>query len=130
MSVQHMADVEEEIKEWVNEYIKVLNTGKTKFVEKNVDYEAMYNKDGEIYGKYGLSKKMSLEEYEDSFKSNTLYYMKKGWDKKFEFESYELKDDEAHVKIKAEGAKRQDQPLIIKKIKGKWKLIWIPTWGF
>ena len=118
-----MADVEEEIKEWVNQYIKVLNTGKTKFVEENVDYEAMYNKDGEIYGKYGLSKKMSLKEYEESFKTQTLFFMKNGWDKKFEFESYELKDDEAHVKIKAEGAKRQDQPLIIKKFKKKWKLI-------
>ena len=125
-----MANEEEEIKEFVAEYIKVLNTGKTKFVEKNIDYEAMYNKDGEIYGKYGLSKKMSLKEYEESFKTNTLFFMKQGWSKVFEFESYEMKGDEAHVKIKAEGAKRQDQPLILKKIKKDWKLIWLPTWGF
>ena len=125
-----MANEEDEIKEFVNEYIKVLNTGKTKFVEENIDYEAMYAKDGEIYGKYGLSKKMSLKEYEESFKTQTLFFMKQGWDKKFEVESYEMKGDEAHVKIKAEWAKRQDQPLIIKKAKKKWKLIWIPMWGF
>ena len=124
-----MGNDEKDIKEFVEEYIKVLNSGKTKFVEKNVDFEAMYAKDGEVFGEYGLSKKMSLKEYQQSF-NTTLSFMKKGWDKKFEFESYEMKGDEAHIKIKAEGAKRQDQPLIIKKIKGKWKLIWVPTWGF
>ena len=121
---------EDEIKNFVKKYIEVLNTGNTKFVEQNTDIKAMYEKDGEIYGKYGLSKKMDVNEYEKSFKSKTLYYMKKGWDKKFELESIEIKGEEAVVKIKAEGAKSQGQPLILKKIKGKWKLIWIPTWGF
>ncbi|MHA1378883.1 MAG: nuclear transport factor 2 family protein [Candidatus Helarchaeota archaeon] len=125
-----MTNEETEIKNFVDNYIKVLQTGKVKFVEENVDIKAMYEKDGEIYGKFGLSKKMSLKEYEKSFLKNTLYYMKKGWDKKFEFESFEIKDDGAIVKVKAEGAKRQDQPLILKKIDGKWKLIWIPTWAF
>ena len=119
-----------EIREFVEKYIKVLKTGETKFVEKNVDYEAMYAKDGEIYGEYGLSKKYTLKEYEELFKTQTLFYMKKGWDKNFEFESMELKGDEAYIKIKAEGAKRQDQLLILKNISGKWKLIWIPTWAF
>lgn len=121
---------EEDVKEFVKNYIEVLNTGKTKFVEKNVDIQTMYNKDGEIYGKWGLSKKMDIKKYEDQFKNQTLYYMKKGWDKKFEFESVEFKDDEAIIKIHAEGQKNQAQPMILKKINGKWKLIWIPQWGF
>lgn len=123
-------DLEKEIREFTDNYIKVLNSGKTKFVEDTVDFPAMYEKDGEVYGKYGLSKKHSLDEYEDLFTNQTLPLMRKGWDKKFSFESFEVKGDEVHIKIAVEGAKRQDQPLIIKKIKGKWKLIWIPMWGF
>ena len=123
------ADDETQIREFVEKYIEVLTTGNTKFVEKNVDLKAMYVKDGEIYGEYGLSKKNTQEEYADLFNTQTLPLMRKCWDKTFEFESFELKGDEAHIKIKAEGAKRQDQPLILKKVSGKWKLIWIPMWG-
>ncbi len=125
-----MVNIEEEIKKIAEQYIKVLNTGNTKYLESNVDIRAMYEKDGEISGQFGLSKRMTLKEYESSFKNMTLYYMRKGWDKKFTFEAYELKGDEVSIKINAEGAKRQDQPLIIKKINGKWKIIWIPTWNF
>ncbi len=121
---------EKQIREFVEKYIEVLKTGKTKFVEQNVDLEAMYAKDGEIFGEYGLSKKNTQAEYADLFKRHTLSMMRKGWDKNFEFESFELKGDEVHIQIKAEDAKRQDQPLILKKISGKWKLIWIPTWAF
>ena len=123
------ADDETQIREFVEKYIEVLTTGNTKFIEKNVDLKAMYLKDGEIYGEYGLSKKNSQEEYANLFNTQTLPLMRKGWDKTFEFESFELKGDEAHIKVKAIGAKRQDQPLILKKVSGKWKLIWIPMWG-
>lgn len=119
---------EEEIKEFVKNYIEVLTTGKIKFVEKNTDIEAMYAKDGEIYGKWALSKKMSEKEYEDSFKNKTLHFMKTPFTSSFELESIDIKDDEATVKIKKSDGK-QGQPLILKKIKGKWKLIWIPTWS-
>lgn len=121
---------EEDVKEFVKNYIEVLNTGNTEFVEKNIDIQAMYDKDGEIYGKWGLSKKMDVKKYEEQFKNQTLYYMKKGWDKKFEFESVEFKGNEAIVKIHAEGQKNQAQRMVLKKIEGKWKLIWIPQWAF
>jgi len=119
---------EEDIKEFVKDYIEVLTTGKTKFVEKNTDLKAMYVKDGEIYGKWALSKKMSENEYEDSFKNNTLRMMKTPFQSTFEMESFEIKDDEATVKVKKSDGK-PGQPMILKKIKGNWKLIWIPTWS-
>ena len=123
-----MASDEEEIKEFVKDYIEVLTTGKTKFVEKNTDIKSMYEKDGEIYGKYGLSKKMDLKKYEDSYKNNTLQMMKTPFKSTFEMESFEIKDDEAIVKINKNDGK-PGQPMILKKVKGKWKLIWIPTWS-
>ncbi|NVM53980.1 MAG: nuclear transport factor 2 family protein [Candidatus Helarchaeota archaeon] len=124
-----MANDETEIKEFVEQYIKVLTSGKTKFIEENVDIQAMYEKDGEIFGKWGLSKKMSVEEYAERFKS-TLSMMRRGWDKTFVLDSFEIKGDEAIIQINAEGMKSRGQPLILKKIENKWKLIWIPTWSF
>ncbi len=118
-----------EIKKIAEEYIKALQKGDYKFLEKNFDFKEAYEFDKEFFGQMSQTRELSLEDYEKQGKSN-LKIMFKKWDKKFQIRYVKVSNDRGISVIDAEGAKGIDHALILSKKTGSWKIILMPTWYF
>nr|MDO8082572.1 nuclear transport factor 2 family protein [Candidatus Freyarchaeota archaeon] len=118
-----------EIKKIAEEYIKALQKGDFKFLEKNFDFNEAYEFDKEFMGQMSQARKMSLNDYEKEGKSGLKWVFKK-WDKKFQIRCVKVSNDRGIAVIDAEGAKGIARALILSKKTGSWKIILMPTWYF
>ncbi len=123
-----MAD-EEEVRKFAEEYIKALQKGDIKFVEKYLDYKEAYEFDKEFMGQMSQAHKVSLKDYEKQGKSGLRWVFKK-WNKKFCIRAVQVSKDRAAAIIDAEGANYIFNALILSKKTGSWKIVLLPTWNF